>query len=205
VAERLAEYLHQRADEEVCPWAIFDRELVSKVLEEHHLPQSVARFMREDRISEITDTLDELFGLHPPSWTLVRKTSETILRLVDLGNVIIIGRGANIITSKLPSVFHVRLVASLENRIEHMCEITGLSRKQAQDQVLQEDIGRRRYVRKYFGKDIEDPLLYHLTINTDLVSYDEAARLIADAMLHEKARLPVQSWAHERATTLAPA
>ena len=33
-----------------------------------------------------------------------------------------------------------------------------------------------RYVKKYFGKDIDDPLLYHLVINTDLVSYGESAR-----------------------------
>jgi cytidylate kinase len=30
---------------------------------------------------------------------------------------------------------------------------------------------------------LEDPLLYHLVINTDLVSYDEAAQIIANAML----------------------
>ena len=31
-------------------------------------------------------------------------------------------------------------------------------------------------MKKYYGADIEDPLLYDLVINTDRVSYDEAAR-----------------------------
>jgi cytidylate kinase len=44
------------------------------------------------------------------------------------------------------------------------------------------DQGRKRYVTKYYEKDIDDPLLYHLVINTDRVSYPEAARVIADAM-----------------------
>ena len=29
------------------------------------------------------------------------------------------------------------------------------------------------------NKDVDDPLLYHLVINTDLVPFDEAARMIA--------------------------
>jgi cytidylate kinase len=183
VAAKLVEQLQAVAGADPCPWTVADRNLVEKVLEDHHLPSRLARFMTEDRISELSDTMDELFGLHPPSWTLVRQTSETILRLADLGNVIIIGRAANIITSKLHHVFHVRLVGSLERRVKHMQELEHLSLKAARQFVEREDLGRRRYVKKHFGKDIEDPLLYHLVINTDLVPYEEAARMIAEAVL----------------------
>jgi cytidylate kinase len=48
--------------------------------------------------------------------------------------------------------------------------------------VRRVDLARRRYVKKYYGADIDDPLLYHLVINTDQVSHVEAARLIADAV-----------------------
>ena len=37
-------------------------------------------------------------------------------------------------------------------------------------------------MKKYYGADIDDPLLYDLVINTDRVSYEEAGRLIAEAM-----------------------
>ena len=57
-------------------------------------------------------------GLHPSSWTLVQQTNATILQLAQMGNVILVGRGATVITSKLNNVFHVRLVGSLEKRIE---------------------------------------------------------------------------------------
>jgi len=183
VAEKLAGYLQRRTPAGACPWTVFDRNLVEKVLEDHNLPQSLARFMPEDRITESADVMDELFGLHPPSWTLVRKTSETILHLAELGNVILIGRGANIITSKLDYVFHVRLVASLEKRLATLQEYDHLSRKAALEFIREEDRGRRRYVKKYFNKDITDPLLYHLVLNTDLVSFDEAARMIGEATL----------------------
>jgi hypothetical protein len=43
--------------------------------------------MPEDRVSDLTDLIDEMFGLHPPFWTLVNQTAETILRLAEQGNV----------------------------------------------------------------------------------------------------------------------
>jgi len=175
VAEKLLKLLQHPELESPCSWAIFDRNLVEKVLQDHNLPHNLARFMPEDRISEISDTMDELFGLHPPSWTLVRQTSDTMLQLAELGNVILIGRGANIITAKLEYSFHVRLVGSLERRVKRMQETQHLNAKSALDLVQREDLGRKRYLKKYFNKDIEDPLLYHLVINTDLVPCGEAA------------------------------
>jgi cytidylate kinase len=185
VAERLAGLLQAQTPGDEAHWTVFDKNLVERVLEEHHLPQRFARFMPESWSSEIQDTLDELFGLHPPSWILVRQTAETILRLAKLGNVIIIGRAANIITAKLDSVFHVRLVASLENRIKHIQENDHVDRKAAVEFIEREDKGRKRYLRKHYHKDINDPLVYHLVINTDLIGYDAAAQLIGK-MVKEK-------------------
>lgn len=187
VAEQLAALLQAQEPAGGRPWTIFDRNLVERVLEDHHLPNRLARFMPEDRVLEISDTMDELFGLHPPSWILVRKTAETILRLAGLGNVIIIGRGASIITSKLAHVVHVRLVGSLARRAEYMARVNGCSLKEALKFVRREDLGRRRYLRKYFQKDIDDPLLFHLIINMDSVSAETAARMIAAALVPAKA------------------
>lgn len=182
IAEKLAEQLQTLSPEGSASWMIFDRNLVEKVLEDHQLPGRLARFMPEDRISQLEDTLDELFGLHPPSWTLVEKAGETMLRLSELGNVILIGRAANIITSKLDYAFHVRLVGSLEARTEFVRVDRQLDRKTARELILHEDEGRRRYVRKYFHKDIDDPLLYHLIINTPVVGHAVAAKLITATM-----------------------
>ena len=183
VAEKLAANLQAHTSKDARPWTVFDRNLVEKVLEDHNLPQRLARFMPEDKVSEIADTMDELFGLHPPSWTLVRQTADTILRLVELGNVIVIGRGATVITGKLDHVFHVRLVGSLDKRVAHIQELHRLSKEAASDLIRQEDRGRQRYLKEHFKADIDDPLLYHLVINTDLVPYETAARIIAQAML----------------------
>jgi cytidylate kinase len=40
-------------------------------------------------------------------------------------------------------------------------------------------------LKEHYEKDIDDPLLYDLVLNTDRMPYEEAARLIGDAVIHE--------------------
>jgi hypothetical protein len=182
IAVKLAVRLQALSPQGAPPWTIFDRNLVEQVLEDHHLPARLAQHMPEDRTSQVEDIIDDLFGMKPSSWKMVEQGSETILRLASLGNVILIGRGANVVTARLPNVLHVRLVAPLEQRVTHIQELRKLTRKAALELVRREDRGRARYLKKYFGADSNDPLIYHLVINTGLVSYDEAVNLIADAV-----------------------
>jgi cytidylate kinase len=188
VAERLAQLLQERAPAEACAWTVFDRNLVQKVLEDHRLPKQLAQFMPEDRVSQFADMMQELLGLHPPSSTLVSQTTETILKLADLGNVILVGRGAHVITSKLSHVFHARLIGSLEKRAQRVQEHLHLDREAALAFIEKEDRGRERYLRIHFQANINDPLLYHLIINTDRMRCDDAAHMIADAALCHRER-----------------
>jgi cytidylate kinase len=183
VAEKLAHYLQAHSPENACPWTVFDRNLMDKVLEDHGLPACLAKFLPEDRVSELEDVLVDVLGVHPPSTTVVQQTAETLLKLAGAGNVILIGRGAHLVTAGLPHVFHIRLVAPLDDRVEHAHEAYSLTKNEARKFCLCEDRARQRYLKKYFGADIEDPLLYHMMINTSLVSYDDAARIIGDAVL----------------------
>jgi cytidylate kinase len=183
VAKQLADRLESQASPGQRPWTVFDRDLVTRVLEDHHFPARMAEFIPEDRRSELQDAVEEFFGLRPSSWTLIQHTSETILRLVELGNVILIGRAANLVTRKRPDVLHVRLVGSEDARASRLSEARKLSHKVALATLRAEDRGRVRYVKKYFDADIDDPQLYHLTLNTDLLSLDRVAELLTELML----------------------
>ena len=182
VAEKLAQYLQQHSKSNA-PWTVLDRNLIDKVLEDHNLPGYLAKFLPEDRASQIEDFLSELFAVHPPSRILVKQTAETILKLAAVGHVILIGRGSSVVTAQLPDVFHVRLVAPLERRIEHAHEHYGMTRAEAHKFCVSEDLGRTRYLRKHFDADINDPLLYHMIINTGQVGFDAAAMLIGQGVL----------------------
>jgi cytidylate kinase len=186
-AEELAAWLQSHLPQGTVPWTIFDRTLVEAVLQDHHLPSRLAAFMPEDRVLQLDDIIHDLFSLHPPSETLVRQTSETILRLAELGNVIILGRGANIITARLPWALHVRLIGSVQRCVAHMQTFDKLNEKDALARIEREDGGRRRYLKRYFGKDIDDPLQYHLVINTDWVTLRQAAAMVGDLALNRSA------------------
>ncbi|MBI3192738.1 MAG: cytidylate kinase-like family protein [Pedosphaera parvula] len=182
IAGILADYLQEH-----CPghagWTVFDKDLIGKVFEEHHLPKQLSKFMPEDRISAIQDMLEELLGLHPPSWIVLRQTTETVLHLAELGHVILVGRAANIITRSRKDAFHVRLVAPLEKRIEQMLAYGNPSREAALEFIKKEDSGRKRYVRDYFQADVDDPLFYDLVINTAGFKREEIAAMIGEAMI----------------------
>jgi hypothetical protein len=60
VAKLMADYLNRVSPNPSPPWTVFDRNLAERVLEDHHLPPRLARFMPEDRTSELADVLDEL-------------------------------------------------------------------------------------------------------------------------------------------------
>ncbi|MBM3887786.1 MAG: cytidylate kinase-like family protein [Verrucomicrobia bacterium] len=187
LAEKLASFLRTFDQREGCPWTFFDKRLVEKVLEDHHLSSRIAKFMPEDRYPNIRDTIESLLGLHPEHEALVENTSRTILKLARMGNVIIVGRGANIIIGFVPHALHVRLIGSVENRVQHIQDYYKISRAEALDFVKRTDEGRKRYVRHNFNKDIDDPRLYHVVINTDHVGIEEVAGLIG-RMVIEKAR-----------------
>ena len=166
-----------------CPWAVFERNLVEKMLQDHNLPTALERFMPEDAAFPLNDAVETLLGLHPSSWTLVEHTTHTIRRLAIMGNVILIGRGSNIISAHLPHVFNVRLVAPLRERVRQVEEYYKVKSVEAAQMVQDLDEARRRYVRQYFRTDIDDPLHYHLTINTAHTGFQKAAQIIANLVI----------------------
>lgn len=181
--EALCAWLEKEQPKGLGPWAVVDRELVDKILEDEALPERLASWSPEDHLAGISFVIEELLGLHRASWRPVQETTETILRLAGLGNVVIVGRGANVILGHHPAAFHVRLIASLESRVAHMAELRGSSRKAARAWVEAEDKARQRFIRRYFQVDVADPLLYNLVINVDRVPIDEAARVVGEAVL----------------------
>jgi cytidylate kinase len=183
VCEKLIQIMDEYSEFESVKWAFFDRSLIEKVLEDFHLPGQISGFMNEGKYKHLTAAVNEMLGLKPAEWTIIHKTTDTILQLARMGNVVIVGRGANIITSKLKNTFHVRLIASLEKRVEHIKSIMNISEKEALAHIKKEDENRKQYLKSYFHVDIDDPLLYHMTVNTDLLTHEGAAYLIAEAVV----------------------
>lgn len=171
VADALAHYPEKNLPRPGVPWTVFDRNLMEKVLEDHNLPKNLANILAETS------------HMRPPTRTIVQQTAETMLRLADCGNVILIGRAGNVITAKLPHVLHVRLVAPLAARIARICSADKKSPAAAKKFCLEEEAARARYLKTYFKADIHDPLQYH--------HQHQSRRLRAERAAHR--RRPVAS------------
>lgn len=183
ISQKLIEILQKYKKENLPDWTIFDKNLIEKVLEDHHLPKTLSDVFDEKKYSSMLSFASELLAGQPSIHALVYKTTQTILSLAEIGNVVIIGRGANIVTAHLANTFHVRFVAPLENRIKYVQQHCGYDLKKATEFLKKDDHERKNYISTYFHKQIDDPLLYHLTINTHRFGYDHSAELIADAVM----------------------
>ena len=180
IAKRLAQVLQETEFKGQCPWRVFDHQLIEKALEENRWPKELAENITEDKRPFIDELMDDLFGLRPPSWVLVPRVVENMLRLAMAGHAILIGHGATVVTAKLPNVFHVRLTGSLPRRIEREQMLRKLTPGDAARFVRKEDRGREKFVKAHFHTRLDNELLYDLVINTDRVCNGDAVALIAE-------------------------
>jgi cytidylate kinase len=178
LARMLARRLDHEASADTARWSVFDDNLTPQMLKQHGLPTRFARFLPEDRVSEISASIGELVGLHPSLYDLVQKTNLTMRDLATQGHVVLVGRGANFATRELPHGLHVRLVAPVENRARYLAQLYNLSDTEARVYNEKCDAARRRYVKAYFDADVAAPGAYDLVINTGRVSLEEATKLI---------------------------
>lgn len=98
------------------------------------------------------------------------------------GNVIIVGRGGQAILRGRRDVLHVRIVAPPEQRIARLVDEQFTSYDAAMQIVRAHDRASQDYLKHYYDIDWDDPLLYHLVINTGQCSLEMAAQWIQFAV-----------------------
>lgn len=183
ICELLTDFLQQKTKEPHEPWTYFNKQLIEKVLVDSNLPRRLTNYVPEDKYSHISDVVVDLLGVRPSEWTILQRTTKTILKIAESGKAIIVGRGSTVITSNLPNVIQIRLIAPLEMRVQHLITQHKLDRKYAVDFIRREDRARKKYVKTHFFKDIDDLAQYHIVINTEKVMHNEASELIGELVI----------------------
>lgn len=180
-ARALAVRLENELPGEV-PWTVFDRNLVETMLQSEHLSPRIARFLPEDRVSEIDASIGELLGLHPSLWNLIQRTNDLMRQLARAGHAILVGRGANCATDGIPGGLHVRLVAPPGCRAERTAAERGISIEMAAGYNARTDTSRRKYVRSVFATDADRASSYDLVINVGTIDLETAVGLALAAL-----------------------
>ena len=103
-----------------------------------------------------------------------------IEELAEAGDVVILGRGSQMILRDLPGATHVQLVAEESIRAARVMEWEGLSEEDALGQMRKSTRGRAAFHKKFWKVDVWDPRLYDLVINTSKLSFETAGNLIVE-------------------------
>ncbi len=177
LGKKLVEVLSE-AGKEKHSWLLLDRDLVEKILKSKGMPKEYLDFMKEEKVSEIKDVFETILKLHPPAFALVKKVSEAILHLAQVGHVVIVGRGGNVLTREIEGGVHIRLVGSMAKRTERVMAFYKINEAEAKDKIKKEDKGRKDYLKQNFNQDINNSLLYDLVINTDELDISKIAEVI---------------------------
>jgi cytidylate kinase len=108
----------------------------------------------------------------------IEATTSVVKELAGNGNVVIIGRGSNIILQDVPGVLHIGLTASSE-----VCAATVLAREnfsepEAMKYTKELEEARIMFYKKFFKVSPSDSTLYHLMLNMNRLTLDVASNMI---------------------------
>jgi cytidylate kinase len=109
----------------------------------------------------------------------IETVSAIISELGQRGNIVIVGRGSQVILKELPAALHVLIHAPLELCARRIVERDQLTPEEASKRVNELASGRAAFHRKFFKVDVNDPGLYDLVIDSSRLPYAVAAEIVA--------------------------
>lgn len=172
LAENLMKRLNQR-DQLEHPWTTWDKELVEKAAEDHHVSKQLIESLEDKGRSWFEDFLGGLGHVQMSDLAVYRRVAATIRALAGAGHVIIVGRGGMFITGKMPAGIHIRLIAPLESRIARMMTEVKMTHDQASTWVIETDKKRDAFYRRFWPDKVVSPDAFTATLNTGSIT-DEA-------------------------------
>ena len=144
--------------------------LLDKILGSFTLPFSLTGGYQSPLPSESLESLK------------VRQVEQLIISAYEHGNVVIVGRGGQVVLAGKPDVLHVRVVAPLEKRIQTWMAREDLSYEAARKRVHERDKAHIDFVETFFDCDLNDCSLYDLVVNTNRYPPERAVDLILLAL-----------------------
>jgi len=178
-AKKLAEELN---------YAYFDKEIFQKVAQMSNISINELKALegligyKIDIINKLisSDFIKRIVGVGntiPDPDELVKYIEETIIEFAKINKVVIVGRGSQCILKDFPNSFHIKIVATLEDRIKNLMK-KGTSFEGALSTIKRMDELRSNYIKKFYNADWLDPSLYHLVINFSRIDEEKAVELI---------------------------
>jgi len=181
MGELLRQQMENRTKES---WSLMDKALLDEVTKNHALSEQVLQ-----NLGDKNRFLDDFFSTFSNRWKsdkdYYRLLSRQIIALAEQGNVILVGRGAPIVTAKMKNCFNFRMYASEAFKTASIAKRLGLDEGEARTLVERRQKERDKFIRDFLDRDPNDLSVYNLAFNNDRNSAARTARIIADYVLSE--------------------
>lgn len=156
----------------------FNREIIDSVSREIGIQKRLVETLDESVRSGFQLWVDGIIrGRLVDSSDYMQSLVKIIGTVIKHGKAIIVGRGANFIADP-HTAFNIRIVADEKFRINSLMSRREMSQDEAKREIEENDELRRKFIRNYFGNDIDDPLIYDMVINSTHFEIDQIAGMI---------------------------
>ncbi len=139
-------------------------------------------------------------GVSLPAWqiplddTRYLQALESVTKeLAESHSLVIRGRGSQFTLKDYPDALHILVVAPIEIRLKRVMESLNSEEAAAKQELERSDKSTKAFIRKYFHAELEDPVHYHLVINTQHFSFEAAASIVIDALRFKERNIGGQS------------
>jgi cytidylate kinase len=167
------------------------RGLMQRILDALKTSPAIPSAMETQRREALAPLTRPPRGIFTPTMPLLSAAMEDYVRMVNMvllniakeGNVLIVGRGSQVVLREDQEALHFQIVAPLAQRKEKLMRLEGLTQAEATKRLLGSDQARAEYLRRYHGVNWLDPQLYDIVINTGHISINTAVQLVVLAQV----------------------
>jgi cytidylate kinase len=109
-----------------------------------------------------------------------------IYEVAKKGNAVFFGKGSQLLLNSFDCALHVLVTGSMGKRKKRVMEEMNVDAEVAEKMVLNSDQYKKEFLKYAYNDDWLNPELYHLILNTDVLSTDSAVKIIVDAAKSEE-------------------
>jgi cytidylate kinase len=173
LCEHLKDLLEKLTGE---PWNIYDKALIERVSQDENLSLAVLQ-----DLGGPSRAIDRL-GLFVPGYQtqseVFRHVPKYLVKIAEIGNAIIVGRGGAIVTHDMPNCYHFRLEASFEYRVKSIARRLEITEAEATKMVREGERTREQFIDECLHATVADPSWYDAVYNNARHGTAEIARSI---------------------------
>ena len=164
-------------------WKVVDREILEHMIENRSLKTETLNCFDERYPGMVKEFISFLFGERSITMAdYMRQLIKAVVSIAETGPTIFVGRATHMILPRRDNVLAVRLISSKDYRVKRLADILGISNKEAELVLKEEDKLQGDFFKKNYGKKDAPSYEFDLVINRDhILKAQDVAELVVRA------------------------